>query len=247
VLRWPIKIAERGGKEPTVRFGTSISVVEFNPGVPGFSTADGSAFAFPYVDSIQIAVADPDVPGQWERKSISISQNDVRHAAISPERQWIVAGSHVSGQVVLHRFSDGQRMQILSDSGGWANFSPDGRWCAVSHFAGTTKVFRTEDWSAAYDLPGASIVFTSDSRNIAVDDGGGAVLIADVPTGQTLVRLETADPGGVSPQAISRDGEKLICIARAPPRLLSFDLKGLRADLQQLDLDWPDSVAANPK
>jgi serine/threonine protein kinase/WD40 repeat protein len=247
IERWPIVVHTNEAGLDQVEFGKPESVVEIPQGSPCFATED-VAFAWPRGQETVLALrkaAAGSAGAGWEIHTLKTSQRDVRHAIVSPDQQWCVIGDHVIGQTVLYRCPTGERVKTLVETGGWGHFSPDGRWLAVSHFGSGGEIWRTDDWSRAYSVPGSAITFSADSRTLAVNEGENAVVLFDAVTGDRLVRLEPPEPVGIYPEAFSPDGRFLFCIARAPARLLSIDLQGLRDDLKGLRLDWEESNSAS--
>jgi WD40 repeat protein/tetratricopeptide (TPR) repeat protein len=165
-------------------------------------------------------------------------QHDVRHCAVSPDGRWVVTGSHVAGSVEVSDAATGLRVKQLCAQGGWGLFSPDGRWLAISPWTGNGRLWRVEGWEPAGDLPGQQFAFTRDGAMVAVgSDSFGEVRLIACDTGREVARLEVPDQTGLEPVAFTPDGGELI-VKAAGVRLLAFDLRGLRADLKALDLDW---------
>jgi WD40 repeat protein/tetratricopeptide (TPR) repeat protein len=179
-------------------------------------------------------------------------QHDVQSCAVSPDGRWVVTGSHVAGSVVVSDAATGRRVKQLCAQGGGGRFSPDGRWFAVGFGQGSGQLWRVEGWEPAGDLPGRYCAFTRDSAMAAVGVGFGEVRFIACDTGREVARLEVPDQTPLEPVAFTPGGGELIVRAPHFGSLLAFDLRGLRADLKPLDLDWawpdflPEPAPANP-
>jgi hypothetical protein len=154
--------------------------------------------------------------------------------------------------VLVSDAATGRRVKQLCAEGGRGQFSPDGRWLAVSVGLGGIQLWRVEGWQPAGDLPGNSCAFTHDGAMVATGVGLGEVRLVACDTGREVARLEMPDQTPLEPVAFTPDGATLIARAPGLGLLLAFDLRGLRAELKPLDLDWgwpdfvPDPAPADP-
>jgi WD40 repeat protein len=187
---------------------------------------------------------------QWRNTK---PQHDVRYCDVSPDGRWVVTGSHVVGSVIVSEAATGRFVKELCDQGGTGRFSPDGRWLAAGPWQGDgSRLWRVEGWEPACELPSRFCAFTADGRMVAAGAGFGEVRLIACDTGREVARLEVPDQTPLEPVAFTPDGATLIARAAGLNLLLAFDLRGLRADLKPLDLDWawpdfpPDPAPAGP-
>jgi WD40 repeat protein/tetratricopeptide (TPR) repeat protein/tRNA A-37 threonylcarbamoyl transferase component Bud32 len=179
-------------------------------------------------------------------------QRDVRRCAVSPDGRWVVTGSHLAGSVIVSEAATGRRVKQLCADGGEGQFSPDGRWLAVSPSSGGAQLWRVEGWQPAGELPGKPCAFTRDGAMVAVAGSFGEVHLIACDTGREVARLEAPAQTRLEPVGFTPDGGDLVTRAPDLTLLLAFDLRGLRADLKPLGLDWewpdfpPERAPADP-
>jgi hypothetical protein len=73
---------------------------------------------------------------------------------------------------------------------------------------------------------------------MALERGDGAVRLVETATGRALAALEDPQQGRSSQATFSPDGTKLLLTNKDQTVLRLWDLRKLRAGLQQLGLDW---------
>jgi WD40 repeat protein len=177
-------------------------------------------------------------------------QADIRFASVSPDKQWVVAGSHSGNAGVrVYDADTGEMVAQLHDASGSGKFSPDGAWVAISDYRGEGKLVRAGTWTDHLTLHGENC-FSHDGRLIAVGEGVGTVRLLECETGREVSRLEVADPTWLNPVAISPDGGRLYAVGKDAYalHLWSWDLRHLRSRLKSLgaDWDWPEFPPAPP-
>jgi WD40 repeat protein/tetratricopeptide (TPR) repeat protein len=166
-------------------------------------------------------------------------QHDVRHVALSPDGRWVVTGSHVTGTVTVADARTGRRRKHLLEQGGWGLFSPDGQWLAVGGFMDGGRLWRVEGWEPGTELDESYFAFSPDSRLVAVGGTGHGVLrLLECQSGREVARLETPEQTRLLPSLFTADGGGLLVAAHETRSLSLWDLRGLRAELKSLDLDW---------
>ena len=166
-------------------------------------------------------------------------RNDVRHARVSPDGRWVLAGSHVTGGVTMNTADGGYVQQLLPD-GGMGEFSTRGGWVAAFSHYGGGKLFRQvgDRWEERRHLPGHRATFDPTDRIVAVAAGDGIVVLLECETGREIARLESPDRGELSPSRFSRDGGTLYAVGLDSRVLYIWDIRSLRARLKAMDADW---------
>jgi len=128
-----------------------------------------------------------------------------------------------------------------SDQGAaWPAFSPDGKWLVMGTYA-EYRFWEVGSWQRKHALPRANaarsigwIAFASDSKMLAVLHGVSDVQLVDPTTGREFARL----PGTGSPYCFSSDGSQLVTHGGREGAIQVWDLRLIRKQLQELDLDW---------
>src|SRR5262249_61184965 len=100
-------------------------------------------------------------------------------------------------------------------------------WRSLDAFARQNAV-KTRGW----------IVFSPDSRMVALLENVRDVSLVDPATGRTFARLPTAG----WPYSFSPDGTQLVTYGGSGGSFHVWDLRRLRRQLQEIELDW-DSPA----
>ena len=73
---------------------------------------------------------------------------------------------------------------------------------------------------------------------MAVDGGLGVIRLVEVASGKEIGRLEAPESTRLWVQCFTADAGKLICVALDTQQLYLFDLRALRAGLEEMGLDW---------
>src|SRR5262249_25880285 len=176
-------------------------------------------------------------------------QQDVRSGAVSPDGRWVATGSHTSDDGFAVRVWDartGQPVKALPVPGPChVAFSPDGRWLLTT--SGGGRLWRAGTWEQGPALGGLASCFAPDGRSLAVEGKGGAIRLVEADSGAAIARLEGPVHTSMIPLCFSPDGTHLVAGDDENERLVVWDLRALRQDLQALGLDWhaqPFPVAA---
>ncbi len=182
-------------------------------------------------------------------------QRDARNCAVSPNGRWVATASFGADQHYGFKIWDGDTGQFVRDlpipDGGEVRFSPDGRWLLV--MGQPPRVWKVDGWEEGPDLHGDSLnpwgAFSADDRLLALGDAPGVVRLLETETGRELARLTAPEDSRLMPTAFTADGGQLIVYSTDSFALFLFDLRALRAELAELDLDWhapPYPPAAAP-
>src|SRR5262249_4180231 len=183
----------------------------------------------------------------WEnpRRKILIESSCLRHAALSPDGRWLATGNwHGRGAKVWdartgreeHAFD----LREAGEEGAWLAFSPDGQWLVIGTLAEYT-CWEVGSWQERYRLSRENAgrshawgVFARDSTMMAVRHSVTEVRLLDPEPGREFARL----PTGGGPCCFSPDCSQLVTHAGVGGALHVWDLRRIRRQLQELDLDW---------
>jgi WD40 repeat protein/Tfp pilus assembly protein PilF len=197
-----------------------------------------------------------------DRKRL-IDSPGLRHAAFSPDGRWLATGNwqHHGASVWNARTCQPERRLDLGERDGrgaaWPAFSPNGKWLAIGTFD-EYRVFEageTPTWDVKYTIvrensarSRAWAVFSPDSSMVAVCHSTTEVRLLDPATGREFARL----PSSGTPYCFSPDGDQLVTYAGQDGNMHVWDLRLLREQLHEMDLDWnlppyPTRSAGNAK
>ncbi|HTM54443.1 MAG TPA: WD40 repeat domain-containing serine/threonine-protein kinase, partial [Pirellulales bacterium] len=196
---------------------------------------------------------------QSNRSSEALSlqhEGDARMAALSNDNRFVVlANWEMPGATVLDAHSAEKITNLPVGRHGAVQFSPDGQFLAATPNGVT--LWHAEDWRQIANLhasgttpAGLGIVFSPDSRVLAVGQVNGVLSFVDPRTGTELVHILHHELRVASHLAFSSDQRWLVTTPedeRSPSQV--WDLTALRRDLQKRNLDWPADVLcvlANP-
>jgi WD40 repeat protein len=170
---------------------------------------------------------------------------DVRqNLAISPDGKWVATGRYggSGGDLRLWSAGDGKLIKSFGIREGMrAGFSPDGQWL-VGNDRSRYYFWRVGSWQEGPQerVPYAfgELVFSPDSRLLALERGDGAVRLVEVASGRELAVLEDLQQGRSSQATFSPDGTQLLLTNKDHKVLRLWDLRKLREGLKPLGLDW---------
>jgi WD40 repeat protein len=175
---------------------------------------------------------------------------DARRCAISPDGRWAATGNHncltgFGAQVWdLHAHPPIEKKRL--PVGGICNvgFSPDGRWLATS--GGGYRLWHVDSWAEGPTITQAQgengafarFAFAPDSKLLALAAGVGRVRLIRPDTGTLVAHLSVPQQTIVQPCYFSADGTELTAIGSNNRVMYTWDLRAIRAQLAELDLDW---------
>lgn len=164
----------------------------------------------------------------------------VIQCSVSPDGRWVTTGGPQSEKVAVYSTETGEHVKDIYESRGDAWFSPDGRWVVAN-----VSLYQVEGWKYVGQLPGSGIAFSPDGNLLAVGLGwgnaqeSGAIALLETATLRVVGELHVQDRTRLRPLAFTPGARRgLLARTSENPRLLYFDLAGLRQDLQALNLDW---------
>jgi tetratricopeptide (TPR) repeat protein len=208
------------------------------------ASRDGRIRVFPLGD--RTLVLDRDRPG-W-RVELG-PQHDVRHCAVSPDGRWVatcswwedVADVHAKSVRIWEAETGRHVLDLPLEGNSYANFSPDGRWLATRTNGYVSQLWAVETWRAGRRFlntssrPGS---WSPDGRLLAVSDTPGVIRLVETDDGKEVIRLTGPESRPYIPDCLSPDGTQLIAISYELGSLLVWDLRRIREQLKDLDMDW---------
>ncbi len=239
VLRWPIRADPEKPQELGVGPPERLSEVAIQD--KWGSSPDGKVVAIPnYARGALL----------WQRdlrRFLPLGpQDDVRSCSVSSDGFWVATGTHDSkGNGARAKVWDGRSGQHVADLSVAPHckvgFSPDGKWLLTTGGAfrlwevGTWREHRTLGESTYND----GFAFSSDGKLLALGDAApGVVRLVDPDTGREVARLIGPEPTRLHPLCFSPDGAQLITFGSESLEVHLFDLRAIRKQLKERDLDW---------
>ncbi len=161
---------------------------------------------------------------------------DCRYVAVSPDGEWLAAGSQRWGAKIW-RLRDGHMVRELEvERGSSIHFSPDGKWLMTG--CPPCRLWTTGTWALARELGGEGLCVSPDSRLVAILDGGRVVRLVEAETGRVIARLESPDLSSLVFATFSPDGSILVVVPARKPIVHAWDLRAIRQRLSSMRLDW---------
>ena len=174
---------------------------------------------------------------------------------VSPDGRWAASSSWHYPEVRVWDAKTGNRVCTLTmPTRASAAFSPDGRWLATA--STEYQLWEVGSWQkrnlsvAGHPIPHFNYVaFSPDSRMMAIITAERRIQLLDTLSTRPLATLEAPDPSRPLTLSFSPDGRRLAAL-EASQQLAMWDLRLLRARLQDLGLDWrspPYSPSQEPQ
>jgi len=116
-----------------------------------------------------------------------------------------------------------------------ARFSLDGRWLMTSSGSGT-QMWEVETWREGRRFPYGGFAFGPDKRLLAISCTHDGIQLLELTMGHEVARLTGPDTGLYQPECFTPDGTQLV--ATGPAGVYVWDLRLIRRQLKDLDLDW---------
>jgi serine/threonine protein kinase/WD40 repeat protein len=185
-----------------------------------------------------------------ERRQVLGPQYDVRFAAVSPDRRWVVTCSHWSdGRSKSTRIWDagtGKQIRELPLEGStYPQFSPDGRWLLTVN-GGSCQLWEAGSWQVRR-FDGRAATFSPNSQLLALINSFSVVQLIEATTGREVARLTGPEPMWYAPACFTPDGTRLIAYTSEGKALYVWDLRLIRQQLKELGLDWDWPEFAPPE
>jgi WD40 repeat protein len=256
LLRWPVTGGLTPRRSPAGESGAASArrsdegeVVRIGPrerlGMPGSyhgmaCSADGRVVASARGNEGAI-VWHRDRPQELVRTG---PHDDARNVAVSPDGRWVATGSHSGGSAVVkiwHSRTGRLKKELAAGDGAYASFSPDGQWLAATS-GGGCRVWAVQDsWREVHRSEAerfTAVTFSPDSRLLAFETGYGVVRLLDPASGREYARLEEPNQVRAGSLTFSPDGSLLAASGADAPGIRVWDLRAIRAQLHEMDLDW---------
>jgi serine/threonine protein kinase/WD40 repeat protein len=175
---------------------------------------------------------------------IALAQRDVRFCAVSPDGSLVATGSHFGRSDTAAKVWDahtGEPVTSLAVPESCSvSFSPDGHWLLT--LGERPRLWRVGSWEEGPKLGSlvkAGSAFSNDGALLAISDAArGTIRLFDPNAGRDVARLASSVPSWLMPVCFSPDGSLLVAYANDTSTMHAFDLRLIREDLKQLDLDW---------
>jgi serine/threonine protein kinase/WD40 repeat protein/Tfp pilus assembly protein PilF len=179
------------------------------------------------------------------RRKLLIESPYLRFPAFSPDGRWLATGNWQGRRIKVWEARTGRLAHDLDPGGqgektAWPAFSPDGKWLVTGTFS-EYRFWEVGSWQKRHALPRAKdaktvgwIVFSPDGKMLAVLHSVTEMHLVDPATGRLFARLPTS--GG--PYGFSPDGSHLVTYAGRDGAFQVWDLRLIRRQLREMDLDW---------
>ena len=175
-------------------------------------------------------------------------QPGINSVALSPDSQWIAAGSRLGPEVKVWDRATGRSQTLMPDSvAGGANacvaFSPDGQWLVTGGqgeyrfwHPGSWRLGRTIPRDRWEEMPGL-IAFARDGGSMAITSSQKAVRLIETATGRTLTNLSGPELPVIQGLCFSPDDSQL-AVTTDNRAIQVWDLRQIRQHLATMGLDW---------
>ena len=192
---------------------------------------------------------------------------NIQNLAVSPNGEWLAAGSHHQPTIQIWNLSTLQRHEIIPEPsnptpGYTVNFSPDSRWLVVAvrkeitesgHLVYETGTWKRHSFRPTTFTPGLPIMFR-DLNRLAAMTGPHEVQISDVESGRILSRIFSAESRFNIPVAMIRNNSVMAMISgTGNDDILLWDFGSINQTLtglgltMELDLTGASVVRVNQK
>jgi WD40 repeat protein len=195
------------------------------------------------VDLVPLA-GEGEAPAELGRARGLGTQDCLFGVALSPDGRWAVSAGDSGDAFCIWDVAQGTRVRRLPHQGAYpgAAFSPDGRWL-VTGVRTDFCFWEVGSWERKARLPRdprslfSSVAFTRDGRLLALAQGRNRIYLHEAATLRHLAALEIPGPASLTGLSLSPDGTRLA--AATDYNVIAFwDLRRLRQELAELDLDW---------
>jgi eukaryotic-like serine/threonine-protein kinase len=169
-------------------------------------------------------------------------QDDVRSADVSPDKRWVATASfnvREGGAVHVWEAGSGRHVAELPVPAlCQVYFSPDNRWLVTT--SGGCRLWEVGTWreGASLGSNNGACAFSTDGRLQALGDQKGVVRLVIPESGGEVARLTIAEPTRLRPLSFAPDGTQLVAVGFETLAVYVFDLRAIRRELQERDLDW---------
>jgi WD40 repeat protein len=235
LLHWPVRAEPETGR---LHVGPPEALFSARMPDRAACSADGQVVALPEYERGVVL-------HRRENRRVALERReDVRFCAVSPDGRWVATGNHWNSRGIGATVWDARSGQAEHDFPVLGEpcpvgFSLDGRWLLTT--GSRFRLWKVGTWEEGPPLTqpdsiNGAFAFSPDRRTLALGGGFSQVWLVDVNSGAEIARLTVPDQAPVGPQCFSPDGSQLVAIG--VDLLYIWDLRALRAELKELDLDW---------
>ena len=198
------------------------------------SSSDGEIVLVPTVDGGLL----------WNTKtrqqSLLSHPPDIRTCAVTPDGRIGVTGSHhaLDAGVIVWDLKSHSRIAELPVRNGCVFISPDGKWLITN--GGETRIWRVGEWKESRRLGSTDSLscFSPDSQLVAHSGDISVIRLFQPETCQEVAVLTAPERTRLLPLAFTPDGARLISYGEETGALHIFDLRAIRKQLAEIELDW---------
>ncbi len=217
--------------------------------LPGFAswvlrgaTASQNCRVIAVPDGVHTHVVHRDKDGQVVQSLLVGPQFDLRFTAVSPDGKLVVTCSHWDDEKAhnaqIWDAHTGEKIRSLPLKGSTsAHFSPDGKLLFTTSGNGS-KIWDTQTWKELFQFSRSGSAFSADGRLLAMATVHTDIRLMDSTSGRDIAALPGPDANGYAPYCFSPDGMRLIGTCAGSNRLYVWDLRSIRQQLKQANLDW---------
>jgi WD40 repeat protein len=258
LLSWPIA-TDAKHTAPRLTLGPPQRLaLEWQPSLQRSASwsGDGRWLAMTDPPKARAVLIDPDVrhtifvDPKLRNKEVSLGPHpQIEWVTMSPDRKWAATAGWNSPINVWEAASGRQAWQLPSAEGRpRLTFSPDSRWLVTSTREKGVSFCRAETGEPGFAIAAAGpgpVAFSRDGMMLAAVDLARGIRLLDPATGKELVTLAAPRDNPSTSLSFSPDGSQLAA-ATNDHTIHLWDLRALRRQLRDLDLDW-DSPAYLPQ
>jgi serine/threonine protein kinase/WD40 repeat protein len=162
--------------------------------------------------------------------------------AISPDGRWVASGTASGHGVKVWEAHTGRlECDLLPDTrGSTVLFSPDGRWLVAGTDTEDICFWEVGSWKPVRKMRGplGGMAFTPDTKVFAHQVSRGVVRLVDPGQDREFATLQGPTTDQLEGLHFSPDGSQLVADTTGTGSLQVWDLRLIRAELRDLDLDW---------
>lgn len=167
--------------------------------------------------------------------------DDARHVAASPDGKWFAIGNHgVSPDGVNALVYDVLTLAIVArmkvEGQCRVGFSQDSRWFWTA--SGVCRLWSVDGWRPGLTVPGVALAISPSAQIVAVGGEYGFLKLFHLHRHVELATLTSPDSHRLTPHAFTADGARLLAVAEDSRVGLIWDLRRIRRELGEFDLDW---------
>jgi WD40 repeat protein len=183
-------------------------------------------------------ILDLDKPAGQARRCTHVNTLSV---AISPDGKWVASGTHNGVGVKIWQAATGKlECDLLPETRrATVLFSPDGRWLVT---AADREIcfWEVGSWNLVRPARESDVqmAFTPDTKLFAHQVSHGVVRLVDLGSDRELATLRGPAADHFAWLHFSPDGSQLVARSEAGHCIQVWDLRTIRAQLRELDLDW---------